>query len=239
MERILGSGIERTKVPSVKTVMKSLKARIVFAVSQIAAEMKGGIDGGITAAEIPAAGGAAPEGTAVPPPAETEAAPRPAGETPAPEPVIDRLGRELIEKLGAEEAVAALLSLHYGEVLDPSRYALVTDIPETPVKPGRGGKFPGVKAGRVNFRHGGQTRSHDMDTGEPVRVYVGLGRKHGASARDVAGLLMKAGGVAGRFVDAIVLKDFCAFATMPGEAARRACVFSRNTPGDPPIRLSR
>jgi ATP-dependent RNA helicase DeaD len=239
MERILGSGIERTKVPSVKTVMKSLKSRIVFAVSRTAADMKGGLDDGIAADEIPAGDGAVPEGTAVPLPVETEAAVHPAGETSSPEPVIDRLGRELIEKLGAEEAVAALLSLHYGEVLDPSRYAPVTDIPEAPVKPGRGGKFAGVKAGRGNFRHGGQMRSHDMDTGEPVRVYVGLGRKHGAGARDVATLLMRAGGVAGRFVDAIVLKDFCAFATMPGEAARRACAFSRSTPGDPPIRLSR
>jgi ATP-dependent RNA helicase DeaD len=241
MERLLGSGIERTKVPSVKTVMKSLKSRIVFAVSQIAADMKGVADGDMAdAAEIPAGDGAALTEAAVPFSAGPEASViPPAGETASPEPVIDRLGQELIEKLGAEEAVAALLSLHYGEVLDPSRYAPVTDIPEAPVKPGRGGKLSGVKAGRGSFRHGGQMRSHDMDTGEPVRVYVGLGRKHGASARDVAGLLMRAGGVAGRFVDAIVLKDFCAFATMPGEAARRACAFSRNTPGDPPIRLSR
>jgi ATP-dependent RNA helicase DeaD len=71
-----------------------------------------------------------------------------------------------------------------------------------------------------------------------ARVYVGLGRQHGASARDVATLLMRAGGVPGRLVDAIEIKDYCAFATLPEDAARRACTFSKNTPGDPPIRFA-
>jgi ATP-dependent RNA helicase DeaD len=69
-----------------------------------------------------------------------------------------------------------------------------------------------------------------------LRVYVGLGRHHGASARDVAELLIKAGGVPGRLVNAIEMKEFCAFATLPEEAARRACSFSRSAPGNPVIR---
>jgi ATP-dependent RNA helicase DeaD len=47
---------------------------------------------------------------------------------------------------------------------------------------------------------------------------------------------MRAGGVAGRLVDAIEMKDYCAFATMPEDAARRACAFSRNAPEDPAIK---
>jgi ATP-dependent RNA helicase DeaD len=52
----------------------------------------------------------------------------------------------------------------------------------------------------------------------------------------VVGLLMRAGGVPGRLVDGIEMKDYCAFATLPEDAARRACAFSRNTPDDPAIR---
>jgi ATP-dependent RNA helicase DeaD len=74
---------------------------------------------------------------------------------------------------------------------------------------------------------------------DAARVYVGLGRQHGASARDVAALLTRAGGVPGRMVDSIEMKDYCAFATMPEDAARRACVFSRNTPAGPPIRFAK
>jgi ATP-dependent RNA helicase DeaD len=36
-------------------------------------------------------------------------------------------------------------------------------------------------------------------------------------------------------VDEIEMKDYCSFATLPAEAAKRACVFSHNTGGDCPI----
>ena len=39
-------------------------------------------------------------------------------------------------------------------------------------------------------------------------------------------------------VDAIEMKDYCAFATLPADAARRACDFSRNAPKDPAIRYA-
>jgi ATP-dependent RNA helicase DeaD len=32
------------------------------------------------------------------------------------------------------------------------------------------------------------------------------------------------------------VKDYCAFATLPEDAARRACAFSKNTPEDPIIK---
>jgi ATP-dependent RNA helicase DeaD len=37
-------------------------------------------------------------------------------------------------------------------------------------------------------------------------------------------------------VDAIEMRDYCAFATMPEDAARRAYTFSRNAPEDPAIK---
>jgi ATP-dependent RNA helicase DeaD len=69
-----------------------------------------------------------------------------------------------------------------------------------------------------------------------TRVYVGLGRQHGASARDVADFLSRVGNVPFRLVDGIEMNAFCSFATLPEEAARRACDFSRNAKDEPTIK---
>jgi ATP-dependent RNA helicase DeaD len=47
---------------------------------------------------------------------------------------------------------------------------------------------------------------------------------------------MRAGGVPGRLVDAVDVRDFCAFATLPADAARRAFEFARRDPALPAIR---
>jgi ATP-dependent RNA helicase DeaD len=52
----------------------------------------------------------------------------------------------------------------------------------------------------------------------------------------VAQILTRAGGIPGRMVDEIEMKDYCAFATLPADAARRACSFSRGDSRDPVIR---
>jgi ATP-dependent RNA helicase DeaD len=72
-----------------------------------------------------------------------------------------------------------------------------------------------------------------------TRVYVGQGRQHGLGARDIAALLMRAGGIPGRLVDEIEMKDYCSFATLPADAARRACTFSRKEQQGPVVRLAR
>jgi ATP-dependent RNA helicase DeaD len=226
-------------------------------------------------------------------------------------PFLAKVCRQLIERLGSERAVEALVSLSYGELLDPSRYGTVTEFSEESFRDsGRGrddtrGRFgrsqswgrgdsrhdaghvsahsigkrlegahggtrpdrPGFHRGeerseRSGFRQsargsgaygggphagpgphgglhgsaGGPGRGGFAGDSDGARVYVGLGRHHGASARDVAELLIKAGAVPGRLVDAIEMKEFCAFATLPEEAARRACSFSRSAPGNPVIR---
>lgn len=140
----------------------------------------------------------------------------------APEVALSPLSKRLIGALGAEGAVEALVTRVYGEFLDPARYGPVTEFEEAPK--GEGERKPGK---RVLQAHG---------LGRDARVYVGLGRRHGASARDVAGLLMRAGSIPGRMVDAIEIKEYCAFATLPAEAATRACAFSRNSPGEPLIK---
>ena len=210
MERVLGSRIEWMRLPPVKSVMDAILNRIRQRV--IAAAPQNGV-----------------------PPGQAEGA-DPAALAP---PLHSRLSRELVEALGAEGAVLALIAGSYGELLDFSRYGPVTELNEF------AGHETERKRGKHSFeepkfprRHG---RGHAGRKGErgretQSRVYIGLGRRHGASAGDVARLLMRAGGVPGRMVDAIEMKDYCAFATMPEDAARRAYAFSRNAPEDPAIK---
>jgi ATP-dependent RNA helicase DeaD len=274
MERALGNGILWMKVPSVKSVMKAVRARIVASVLEILpGEQPLAADAAAEPAETPASpdpNPAAPNLAGPVPDEPVPAAPAPAGlvsvpggESPGDDPAspfLAKVCRELIERLGAEKAVEALISVSYGELLDPSRYGTVTEFAEESFREesrrgalrgrfapghrpggGRGEYNPSAKAERRPGRafrpfQGKTNREGDLAGGG--RVYVGLGRRHGASARDVADLLGRAGNVPGRMVDAIEMKDYCAFATLPEDAARRACAFSRKSPDSPPIRLA-
>jgi ATP-dependent RNA helicase DeaD len=268
MERTLGSCISWMKVPSVKSVMKAVRSRIVASVTAVLPEQE------IAAApaESPEPSPDAGQDLSASTPPSPEAGPDPRGEplnsafsektdalsaesADSPSPFLAKVCRQLIERIGADRAVEALITLSYGELLDPSRYGAVTEFSEESFhetgrerfRPGRAG--PGYRAGRGGPVHS-QSRGHGFGRAglnrgagsegagdrPGSRVYVGLGRRHGANARDVAEILIRAGGVPGRMVDEIEMKDFCSFATLPAEAARRACSFSRNDPKDPVIR---
>jgi ATP-dependent RNA helicase DeaD len=274
MERTLGSKISWMKVPSVKSVMKAVRSRIVAAVTAVipeqemlpeetqaalqpeAAEAAGPVEAAAPESAVSADAAEPVENAAAPAeaaPVETVAV-KAAGAVEAAEtssPFLAKVCRQLIERVGADRAVEALISLSYGELLDPSRYGPVTEFSEETFheggkerfRPLRGG--PGFRGGPARLgparshaaRRGGDRGGPALDGGEAMtRVYVGLGRRHGANARDVAELLIRAGGVPGRLVDEIEMKDYCSFATLPADAARRACSFSRNGPKDPVIR---
>jgi ATP-dependent RNA helicase DeaD len=260
MEKTLGNGIQWLKVPSVKTVMKSLRRRIASSViavlpEQEFAEMEFAPTETDTAAVFPAGeletGGesAAAEsaaGTASLP----LSAPLASAESAPASPYLSKVCRNLIERLGAEKAVEALVKLSYGEFLDPDRYGPITEFSEDDFKDtGKALGRAGVRGREGRFtRHGsGGRRGHDggfsggrsgsADGG--VRVYVGQGRQHGLSARDIAALLMRTGGVPGRLVDEIEMKDYCSFATLPADAAQRACTFSHKDPQGPVIRVAK
>ncbi|MDR0557797.1 MAG: DEAD/DEAH box helicase [Treponema sp.] len=277
MERLIGSPIVFTKVPHVKAVMKAMKRRIVSSVieawaadsddplqngDEAAAQI---VEQGVENAVAAAVGG---EGSSIP--AEggvpTDAAVASADATPAvslllSDPVA-AISKELIEKLGAEKAVQALVTLSYGEQLDPSRYGAIMEFQEQAdrLAPAhgfsRGGVYGGAyeKYDKKHSRHSavrhdrraprfadGASRHASfaadfVAASGATRVYVGLGRQHGASARDVAQLLSRAGNIAGRMVDAIEMKDFCAFASMPENAALRAIDYSRKSQHEPIIK---
>ncbi|MCL2600774.1 MAG: DEAD/DEAH box helicase, partial [Treponema sp.] len=292
MEKNQGTGILWLKVPSVKTVMKALRRRI----SSSAVAALPGLN--LASVDVPE----------TPPPSDAmienaeNGMPEDAGSV---SPFLSKVCRNLIERLGAEKAVEALVTLTYGNFLDPARYGPITEYSEEDfADPGRGG---GRSAGRSRDerRRGGRLRGRgdresrfetaysgdapgprfrdsgnggDCPMGDRpaagrafsesrkqsafgkerrvpaakrgsgrgsresggmedfVRLYVGQGRQHGAGAREIAAYLMRAGGVPGRMVDEIEMKDFCSFATLPTEAARRACTFSRKETKEPVIR---
>jgi ATP-dependent RNA helicase DeaD len=241
MEKNLGSGIQWLKVPSVKAVMKAQRRRITSAVIASLPEQE----------PVPADGELAAEMES--PVAGVESA----------SPFLAKVCRELLERLGAERAVEALVSLSYGALLDPARYGPITEFSEADFNDmgknvgkfaGKGAIRGGFAGGRGGGYVGGAGRSHDDrrrgrspresygKTGSAegfTRVYVGQGRQHGLGARDIAALLMRAGGIPGRLVDEIEIKDYCSFATLPADAARRACTFSRKEPQMPIIKMAR
>jgi ATP-dependent RNA helicase DeaD len=233
MERVLGGRIEWMRVPPVKAVMEAILNRIRRTVTGAlpSPEAEAGVPEGVEAE--PGTGGEGGGSGAVDPIALAP-------------PLHAKLARELIETLGAEGAVLALIAGTYGELLDFSRYGPVTELGGEAGREGDRrhaaiggrGKPPRRLGESPPPYHKGKRHPEKPGWGgeKTSRVYIGLGRRHGASAGDVARLLMRAGGVPGRLVDGIEMRDYCAFATLPEDAARRAYSFSRNTPEDPAIK---
>ncbi|MDR0316009.1 MAG: DEAD/DEAH box helicase [Treponema sp.] len=263
MERSLGSPIQWLKIPPVKSVMKAVRRRITAAVIAAlpepeipASAITANSDSGADAPDAPAIAAEVLDSTVTETAAESPAAALAASA--ATSPFLSKVCRELIERLGPEGAVQALVSLSYGELLDPERYGPVTEFSEEDFRePGRGrhervrnergrpaenrrgtGSAQRSPAGKRNRAGREMSRWEKGGAQDCTRVYVGLGRRHGAGARDIAALLTRAGGIPGRLVDEIEMKDYCSFATLPADAAKRACAFSRNEPDDPVIRPS-
>ena len=269
MEKNLGTGIMWLKVPSVKAVMKAMRRRIASSVIAALPESEI-LPAAGTVLPKPETSASAAEAPAFPPDENAEAAVSAvmgeAGETDSPEnipasPYLAKVCKNLIERLGSEKAVEALVLLTYGKLLDPERYGPIKEFSEEDFHEagkigGRGGRDErrrgrGFSEGRRSrqgspssfgeSRRGGRGRGGRdsyRDSGSAggfTRVYVGKGRSHGAGAREIASLLMRAGGVPGRMVDEIEMKNYCAYATLPADAARRAFSMSRG-PDDPVIR---
>ncbi len=229
VESALGAPIRRMEVPTVEAVMEASRRR---ALAQAFAAAPGSVEESAVDQETEIAGAeSAGEKLEV----ESFGADDPRSQ----------LADELLQTLGPRRALEALVSAAFGNVLDPSRYAPIAEVPDRPRREGGFRDRPFGERSYGGRPFGGRSfndrrddgRSEDRgERGGSARVYVGVGRHHGASARDVAGLLMRAGGVPGRFVDAVDVRDFCAFATLPADAARRAVEFARRDPALPAIR---
>jgi len=214
MERIFGNKIQWIKVPQIKSVMKAIKGRILSSVISV----------------FPPITPYTEETFDI----STENMQQPELQQTDIPPLLSQLSKELIEKLGSERAISALISLNYGDILDPSRYGAVTEFQETISR-------EELRTKRHSFdkkdRGTGRRKSYFQEEKSGVtRVYIGLGRRHGAGARDVVKALTRAGGVSGQLVDSVEMKDYCAFATIPRDAANRAYNFSKKDSDSPVIK---
>jgi ATP-dependent RNA helicase DeaD len=257
IERTLGSKINWIKVPSVSSVTKALENRILNAILGTLPDS----DTVTAAPEAPETGYDTMTEAAVQTQTTTPESVLPTlPQTRLGRKLVKKLGAETaVEALIAMAFGEKLDPSRYGAITE------LNEVPQREMEGkqriGKGGKrfapagYPEGSFEKSRFHGGGPRRNvpgpvmrgrhgapwrGDRDegpgAGNGARVYVGLGRRHGATARDVAGLLMRAGGVPGRLVDSIEVKDYCAFATLPEDAARRAYAFSRNTPADPAIK---
>ena len=258
MEKNIGTSILFLKVPSVKAVMKALRRRISS--SAVAALPGLNLADAAAISSTPPASDASPVVGMVEATGENTGGEMPDEHSGSVSPFLAKVCRNLIDRLGAEKAVEALVTMSYGNFLDPARYGPITEFSEEDfADPGRGAIGRGAGRSRDERRRGGRIKdrptSNRTDRGRQsfgkdrrasnegrhgledyIRVYVGQGRQHGSGAKEIAALLMRAGGVPSRLVDEIEMKDFCSFATLPADAARRACTFSRKDPKEPVIR---
>lgn len=271
MEKVLGSPIKLMKVPSVEFVMDKVRARVLREALEAAPGSVESIESASSLSQDDAtvkpalvdldASADSPE--AVPAASADVSLEAPASFGPDDQRAV--LALELLNKLGPQRALEALISHSYGNVLDASRYAPIEEVRE--IKPRddrfargtsgrygpRGEPFTRHASGRQFERRGtgkqGERQASDrhFERHAPVavasggdsaseRVYVALGRHHGAGPREIASLVGRAAGVPGRFIDAIDVRDYCAFATVPRDAARRAFAFARNQADHPAIR---
>jgi len=260
MEKVLGSPIQKMPVPSVPTVMTASQKRVIQKILSAVQGMGDQVDinqSDINQAEL----GQGEDAVQVDELRAGSSAALFAKHDPR-----ALVADELIKTLGERRAIEALVAAAYGNELDPSRYRPIVELQDRPLRGDRGDRGDrSSDRGRAGSRFGGDFRDgrrfgegregrsgslrerggrdsdyrssdgpHRRAAGD--RVYIGVGRRHGVSARDVAGLLMRAGGVPGRLVDAIEVRDYCAYATLPAEAARRAYNFAKQDPDHPTIK---
>ncbi|MCL2194138.1 MAG: DEAD/DEAH box helicase, partial [Treponema sp.] len=136
MEKNIGTGILWLKVPSVKAVMKALRRRIGSAAVaalpglNLAEAAPPHVEGALEASlavGLPEAGaGNGLQGDDLAGSASVS-------------PFLAKVCRNLIDRMGAEKAVEALVTMSYGKLLDPARYGPITEFTEEDfADPGRG-----------------------------------------------------------------------------------------------------
>ncbi|MFC2420280.1 MAG: DEAD/DEAH box helicase [Treponema maltophilum] len=117
----------------------------------------------------------------------------------------------------AHTVLAAVLSSFLGEKLNPARYGNITPY-KAPKAAGRSGTNA-PRAARAGFQHG-DFRRGDFSDGNQMRLYVGLGRKDGFNARDIADYFSSLLNIPQRLVDRIDVGPSFSLVSLPHKAGR-------------------
>ena len=117
----------------------------------------------------------------------------------------------------AQTVLAAVLSSFLGEKLNPARYGNITPY-KAPKAAGRSGTNA-PRAARAGFQHG-DFRRGDFSDGNQMRLYVGLGRKDGFNARDIADYFSSLLNIPQRLVDRIDVGPSFSLVSLPHKAGR-------------------
>ena len=117
----------------------------------------------------------------------------------------------------AQTVLAAVLSSFLGEKLNPARYGNITPY-KAPKAAGRSGTNA-PRAARAGFQHGDFRRGGFSD-GNQMRLYVGLGRKDGFNARDIADYFSSLLNIPQRLVDRIDVGPSFSLVSLPHKAGR-------------------
>ena len=144
------------------------------------------------------------------------------------------LAEKLCAGRDAQTVLAAVLSSFLGEKLNPARYGNITPY-KAPKAAGRSGTNA-PRAARAGFQHGDFRRGGFSD-GNQMRLYVGLGRKDGFNARDIADYFSSLLNIPQRLVDRIDVGPSFSLVSLPYKAGRDVLERSRRNKNLPHMHI--
>jgi ATP-dependent RNA helicase DeaD len=77
-----------------------------------------------------------------------------------------------------------------------------------------------------------------VDAAATARLFIGAGRRQGATPRELSGMVKRLSGLPDRLVGGIEIYEGFAFVTVPFEAAERVIAEARRSGGLPPVRMA-
>ena len=123
--------------------------------------------------------------------------------------------KKLLEYGSAEDILNCLLALQYERSLSPSQY----------------------KSIKMLYREKGKKTEKALSSGNSTRIFIGWGRKEGATKKKIAELLSTSLSIQQHLVDAIEIKDKYSLASLPNKVAILALKISKKNKNMPHIHI--
>ncbi len=128
--------------------------------------------------------------------------------------------QKLLEYGSAEDVLISMLAIHYERALSPSQYQNIKPLY------------------REKDRGKGESRNR-AESKNDTRIFIGWGRREGATKKKIAELLSSSLSIPQHFVDAIEVKDKFSLSSLPNKLALMACKMSKNNKRMPHIHIDK